>query len=295
MRFNKVAVLKGGDSAEREVSLRSGAAIADGLRKKGYDVVEIDMPDRQLVLPADTDAVFIALHGAFGEDGGVQKELEARGIPYTGSGPESSRKAFDKSISKGIFMAEGIPTPTYEILKQSEKRTLSLPVVAKPVRQGSSVGVHRVFHEENWLPAFADVLQYGDEVLVESYISGTELTIGVVGDRVLPVLEIRAPEGYYDYRAKYSSGLTEYLVPAPVSDHTAKCCRELAFRAFKALGCSGMARVDFRLREDGALYVLEVNTIPGFTETSLLPKAARAVGIDFPDLCDMVLRLAMGK
>lgn len=291
-KYNHVAVLMGGPSAEREVSLNSGRAVAEALRASEYRVDEVDVTDTTIVLPDGVEAVFIALHGTFGEDGQVQDLLRERGMPYTGSDAASSRLAFDKVASKQLFEREGLPTPPYEILSASGVRTLPIPVVVKPVHQGSSIGIHRVFNEADWSASLADAAAYDTRILVEKYIDGAELTVGIVGDEVLPVLEIRAPEGYYDYRAKYTKGVTEYLVPAPIPDDRAQVCRELALRAFRVLGCRAMGRVDFRMNPDGELFILEVNTIPGFTATSLLPKAAKAHGIEFPALCDRIMQMA---
>ncbi len=291
-KFQVVTVLMGGPSAERAVSLNSGRAIANALRDSGHTVHEVDVQSHDLMIPADTDAVFIALHGEFGEDGGVQALLDERGIPYTGAGPESSRKAFDKEISKTLFASAGIPTPPYEILSAGQPRTLALPVVTKPLRQGSSIGIHRVFDEADWPESFADTLTFDERALVESFIPGAELTVGIVGARVLPVIEIRAPEGYYNYSAKYTVGQTVYRVPAPITDEQTRQCQDCALRAYRVLECRGMGRVDLRMTPEGDLYVLELNTIPGFTETSLLPKAARAAGIEFPELCERILNMA---
>jgi D-alanine-D-alanine ligase len=291
-RFEHVAVLKGGPSAERDVSLASGAAVARALRQLGYDVKEVDLQSTDVQLPGGIDAVFIALHGTFGEDGKLQEVLTRRGIPYTGSDAESSHRSFDKVVSKRIFEQQGIRTPRYEVLRRGEARTLPLPVVVKPPRQGSSIGVTIVHEEADWDDALAEAFKLDEEVLVEAYIAGRELTVGIVGEQVLPVIEIRAPEGNYNYRAKYTKGMTEYHVPAPIGDEATRACQDMAWRAFAALGCRGMARVDIRMAQDGTLYVLELNTIPGFTETSLLPKAARAAGIEFPELCQRILNLA---
>lgn len=287
-----MAVLKGGFSSEREVSLRSGSAVAQGLRQNGYRVTEVDVQGRDFALPASADAVFIVLHGEFGEDGQVQDLLEARGVPYTGSGPEVSRRAFDKERSKRVLIQQGIATPDFEVLRSGDRRTLGLPVVVKPVRQGSSFGVHRVLDESAWDAALADAMIYNGEVIVEPFIDGTELTVGLVGDDALPVIEIRAPDTNYDYRAKYTKGVTEYLVPAPLDQARTEQCQDLARRTYRALGGRGMGRVDLRMAPDGAMYVLELNTIPGFTETSLLPKAAGAAGCTFAQLCERILRLA---
>ncbi|MCX6995704.1 MAG: D-alanine--D-alanine ligase, partial [Kiritimatiellaeota bacterium] len=209
-RFKNVAVLMGGPSAERAVSLRSGTAVARGLRAAGYTVTEVDPRDGQLRLDAEVEAAFVALHGAFGEDGAVQALLRQRALPYTGAGEEASRTAFDKQLSKLVFVRHGIPTPDYEVLRPGAARTLPLPVVVKPVQQGSSIGLHRVVQEADWAPALTDALRYGGRALVERYIEGRELTVGLVGEDVLPVVEICAPGGQYDYKAKYTPGLTEY-------------------------------------------------------------------------------------
>ncbi len=291
-RFNKVGVLMGGPSSERDVSLRSGSAVAKALRERGYDVAEIDLKTSAVEIPAGVEAVFVALHGEFGEDGGVQAILRERKVPYTGSGPEASELAFDKVLSKKVFSDHGIPTPRYEILGPGQRRTLPLPVVVKPVREGSSIGVHIVTEESQWLASYSDALVHGGEVLVEAFIDGAELTVGVVGDEVLPVLEIRAPRGFYGYHAKYTRGVTEYLVPAPIPEERARACQQMALSVFRALGCRDLGRVDFRMNAKGELYVLELNSIPGFTETSLLPKAARCAGMEFPELCDRILQMA---
>ncbi|OQA27125.1 MAG: D-alanine--D-alanine ligase B [Verrucomicrobia bacterium ADurb.Bin345] len=291
-KFHKVGVLMGGPSAERPVSLRSGAAVANGLRACGYEVVEIDLETEEVNIPSGVEAVFIALHGTFGEDGKVQAVLCERGIPYTGAGAEASRVCFDKCLTKKMLDHSKVPTPEYEILRKGDRRTLSLPVVVKPPRQGSSIGVHIVFEESKWDSALADALSHDGEALVESFIAGAELTVGIVGDTVLPVIEIRAPQGFYDYDAKYTKGKTEYLVPAPISAGSEKNCRELALKTYNLLGCRDLGRVDFRMDSEGRLFVLEVNSIPGFTETSLLPKAARAAGIEFPALCDRIMNMA---
>lgn len=291
-KFRKVAVLKGGPSSERDVSLRSGAAVARGLREAGYDVTEIDVTGHTVDLPAGIKAVFITLHGEFGEDGHVQRILEARRIPYTGSGPGASATAFDKRLAKEALCRAGIPTPAYEVLKRGEARGLSLPVVVKPPCQGSSLGVYRVFRRAQWGAAARGAMKYDDEILVERYVKGRELTVGIVGDKVLPVVEIVAPAGWYSFSAKYASKCTRYLVPAPIPAAVARCCADAARRTFEALGCSGMGRVDLRLTSDGKPFVLELNNIPGFTETSLLPKAAEAAGMSFAELCDRIMSLA---
>lgn len=293
--MKSIVVLKGGPSEEREVSLRSGAAVAEGLRRAGYEVREIDVTGYEVSIPAGVDAVFIALHGTFGEDGGVQEMLDAIGMPYTGSGAAASRAAFDKVVSKRLFVEKGIATPDYEVLHSGDTRSLSLPAVVKPSRQGSSIGVHKVFEEEGWDDAFRDALSYDEDVVVEAYISGRELTVGIVDGQALPVVEIAAPDDWYDYEAKYTKDAgTRYLVPAPIDEESSNSCRALAAAAFDALGCAGFGRADFRMSEAGEHYLLEMNTIPGFTETSLLPKAAAEAGMSFSELCDRIVQASVG-
>ena len=291
-RFRKVAVLKGGPSSEREVSLRSGAAVAKALRERGYEVAEVLVgEDSSFAVPPGTEVAFVAMHGHFGEDGTIQALLRKQGIPHTGSSPEASARAFDKSQSKPVIAAAGIPTPPFEFLRKGQKRTLPLPVVVKPVRQGSSVGVSRVFHEAEWPAALAAALGYDEIALVEEFIPGRELTVGVVGDVVLPVMEIVAPDGFFDYRAKYTAGVSQHVFPRDLSEATVRACQAAARATFRALGCSGMGRVDIRLRPDGQFFVLELNNIPGMTEISLLPDAARAHGWSFPELCEIILNM----
>ena len=289
-RFQKVAVLMGGPSSERAVSLRSGAAVAGALRERGYAVAEVVVgEDSSFAVPPGTDVAFVAMHGRFGEDGTIQALLRRQGVPHTGSDPEASRRAFDKSLSKPAMVAAGIPTPKHEFLRKGQKRTLPLPVVVKPVRQGSSVGVSRVFREADWAAALELALGLDDVALVEEYIPGRELTVGVVGGTVLPVIEILAPDGNFDYHAKYTPGVSQHVIPAPIPEAIAQKCRAAALAMFRALGCSGMGRVDIRLRPDGEIFVLELNNIPGLTAVSLLPDAARAHGWSFPDLCEKIL------
>lgn len=290
--YQRVAVLKGGPSAEREVSLRSGAAVARGLRAAGYNVREVDVTERRVELPDEVDAVFIALHGEFGEDGGVQAILDEMRVPYTGSGARGSRKAMDKVMTKQALEAHAIPSPAYQVMTEAGARELALPVVTKPACQGSSIGVHRVFSEVEWADAVADAFQYDSRLLVEAFVPGRELTVGVVGSRALPLVEIVALDGWYGYAAKYVTGDTEYRIPAEVGADTANAAQEMALRVFEALECEGFGRVDFRLAADGSLWVLELNSIPGFTETSLLPKAAAAVGMTFSELCDTIMQTA---
>lgn len=291
-KYKKVAVLKGGDSSERNISLKSGAAVATGLRTAGYEVIEIDITGRSLAISEPVDAVFVALHGEFGEDGQIQQYLEDLKIPYTGSGPKASRLSFDKRLSKAVFVEAGIPTAPYEILGPQGKRTLPLPVVVKPPCQGSTIGIFKISHPGEWDAAFGESLRYDGEIIVESFIPGRELTVGVVGNQALPAIEILAPDGWYDFDAKYSKGHSRHLCPAPLQQDVAERARDIALRTFHALGCRGLGRIDFRLTESGELFVLELNNIPGFTETSLLPEAAQAAGIAFPELCQQIMEMA---
>lgn len=287
--FRNVAVLMGGPSSEREVSLRSGKAVAEGLRQAGYTVAAVQLDGAAVEIPAGVEAVFLALHGAFGEDGTLQALLDERRMPYTGSGAAASRLSMDKVASKRVFEQHGIPTPAYDVLKSgSPACRLPLPVFVKPPREGSSIGVHKVARASEWEAAVADARRYGDDVLVEACIEGREVTVGVVDGEVLPAVEIVAAEAWYDYRAKYG-GESGYRVPAPLDPPVAERCGRIALAVYRALGCRGMGRVDFRLTPAGDPFVLEMNTIPGFTPTSLLPKAAAAAGMDFSALCDRIM------
>jgi D-alanine-D-alanine ligase len=291
-QFEKTAVLKGGISAERAVSLESGAAVAAGLRRAGYNVTEIDVQCREFGIPDGIEAVFIALHGTFGEDGGAQARLEELGIPYAGSGVEASRIAFDKLLTEKVLRKAGIPVPESEVLRRGRSRTLPLPVAVKPPREGSSVGCHLVFDEADWPEAFAEALTHDDEVLVQQFVPGREFTVGIVDGDVLPVVEIIPEKGWYDYAAKYEADTTRYAVPAELSLQKTADMQAAALKTFHSLDARGFGRVDFRMMPEGALFVLELNTIPGFTSHSLLPKAAAAAGIEFPALCSRIIQTA---
>ena len=291
-RFHRVAVLMGGPSSERDVSLQSGRAVVEALRQAGYAVEPTVIEGRAVRLAEGVEAAFIALHGAFGEDGGVQAELDALRVPYTGSGAESSRRAMDKKLSKQAFAEHGVPTAEFALLSANASACpLPLPVVVKPLCEGSSIGVHCVHVEADWAAALADARRYGGEVLVERFIDGRELTVGILEDRTLPMIEIVPRDGWYDFGAKYGGG-SRYIVPAPVDSAVEAECAELARRTFDALGCRGFARVDFRLSTEQRPFVLELNSIPGFTPTSLLPKAAAAAGMDFVGLCGRIMETA---
>ncbi len=291
-KYNHVAVLMGGPSAEHDISIKSGRAIARALSEYGYDVQAVVSDTEELTIPPATEAVFIAFHGTFGEDGTVQKKMEDLGMPYTGSGPESSHVAFDKELSKACFRKHHLPQPADEIISSSDQHTIGFPCVLKPLRQGSRLGVHIVKNSTNWESAFADAVQYDGRVLVEEYIEGHELTVGILDGKVLPVIEIVAPDGNYDYSAKYFSGKTNYIVPAKIPDAWRDEAQALSLKIYDALGCQGMSRVDFRVRPNGEIFILENNTIPGFTATSLLPKASAAAGIPFPELCHRIMQTA---
>ena len=287
----------GGTSSEREVSLKSGAAVVEGLKEAGFDVVPLVLDeDRIDRLPEGVEAVFLALHGGYGENGGVQADLDKLGVPYTGPGAAASRITIDKIATKRVLEAAGVPTAPYEVLPRGKNETkLPLPVVVKPPRDGSSVGISRVAERGQWaaaLKAARDVDPQG-EVLVEAYIPGREWTVGVVGKQALPVIEIQAPNGWYGYTEKYTKGMTRYVFPESAEDAPLVAqCQILALLAFQAAGCRGMSRVDFRVTPEGRPYVLEINTIPGFTATSLLPKAAAKAGMSFSQLCAKLLESA---
>jgi D-alanine-D-alanine ligase len=290
-RFDRVAVLMGGPSSERDVSLRSGAAVAGALSKAGYNVTAIDVKGPPVSLPSGTEAVFIAIHGEYGEDGQLQAELDAMGIPYCGPGAKASKASFDKLLAKGLMERSRIPTPRWAKTRRGARPPFPLPLVVKPARQGSSIGISRVFRDSEWLPALRAALAYG-ESFAEEFIHGRELTVGIVGEKALPVVEIVAPGDWYSYDNKYTKGACRYEVPAALDPEVEERCRSIALRTFKALGCRGMGRIDMRLAPDGGIYVLELNTIPGFTETSLLPKAAAAGGMGFVTLCHRILDMA---
>jgi len=298
MKRINVAVLMGGLSAERDVSLKTGAAIASALKRKGYRVAPIDV-GREVARDLRRRRIgcaFIALHGRGGEDGTMQGLLETMGIPYTGSGVLSSALAMDKKHTKWAFTRNRLPHAPYKVLARGavpEKgwpcAGLAPPLVVKPTTEGSTIGISIVKKKTALGSALKEAFLYGDEALVEQYIPGRELTVAILGDRPLPVIEIVAAGGFYDYRAKYRSGTTEYLVPAPLESATARRLQKIALAAHRCLSCRGATRVDFRLRRDGRPFLLEVNTIPGMTETSLLPKAAAAEGIDFEELVEWIL------
>lgn len=307
--MTKVAILYGGLSTEREVSLKSGAAVYDALQSKPFDAVLIDV-DRDLVNKLNEvkpDVAFIALHGKYGEDGCVQGLLELLGIPYTGPGVMASSIAMNKITTKKILNFEGIPTPEFTIFKGSLsdipgflakiKERLVPPLVIKAASQGSSIGVCFAYSEEEVPAAIEECLKYDDEILIEQFVKGRELTVSVLGNNepaALSILEISSPTGVYDYHAKYAAGGSRHFVP-DLPGEIENMIKSLAVKSYQAVGCTGLSRVDFLLEEDGRAYVLELNTSPGMTATSLFPDAARASGIDFPELAEKLINLALEK
>lgn len=291
----KITVMLGGPSAEREVSLRSGAAVAGALRRLGHTVTELDPVDRGWRLPPGTDVVMLALHGTYGEDGTVQAELEALGVPYTGCGPEASRVAFDKWLTKQRCIEAGVPTPRHAVLEASPATWPAgwqPPVVLKPLRQGSSVGLEFVDRREDFAAALARSLQHDRAVLLEERIVGPETTVGILDDRPLPVVEVVPRSGAYDYTNKYTAGRTDYFCPARLSATVTAQVQAVALGAYRAVGGRDYARVDVMVAPDERPFVLEVNTLPGMTELSLLPKAAAAAGLSFEALCQRLIELA---
>ena len=289
----------GGPSAEREVSLRSGAGVAKALRSLGHTVFELDPKTPDWVLPPETDVVCLApLHGTYGEDGQVQQQLEKLGLLYTGCDSESSRIAFDKVLTKKKCIELGIPTSKYVVVCSPETplpKELALPLVVKPVRQGSSVGLHFVERAEEWKNALATSLKFDSEVLAEEKVVGRETTVGILDGQALPIVEVRPKVGSYDYKNKYTVGCTEYFCPADFDAATAKKIQAAALGAFRAVDGRDYARVDVMVRSNGDPVVLEVNTLPGMTETSLLPKAAAAAGLNYEQLCQRMIDLAMRR
>ncbi|MCE2825650.1 MAG: D-alanine--D-alanine ligase [Verrucomicrobium sp.] len=293
-----ITVLRGGPSAEREVSLRSGDAVARALRSLGHRVDEVDPLPGDPAIPAGTDVVFLALHGTYGEDGTVQSELEELGVPYTGCGVRASLFAFDKILTKRRCLRAGIPTARFERFIDAGAAWpdgWQPPVVLKPARQGSSVGLRFVDRVEDFPAALAFSLSHGGEVLMEERIVGRETTVGILDGSALPVVEVRPRSGTYDYANKYTPGRTEYFCPAEFPAEVTRAVQAAALGAFHAIGGRDYARVDVMVRPDGSPVVLEVNTLPGMTETSLLPKAAAAAGIGFPELCGRMVRSALSR
>jgi D-alanine-D-alanine ligase len=299
MKFGKVAVLLGGRSAEREVSLKSGGMVLDALRARGVDAHAFDTKERDVaaLVKERFERAFIALHGRFGEDGTIQGVLEWLGIPYTGSGVLASALAMDKLRTKRIWQAERLPTAPYAVLTKDSDfkavaRRLGVPLFVKPASEGSSVGMTKVKRAADLEEAFALAVNYDSVVIAEKFVDGPELTAAILGEEALPIIRIETPREFYDYEAKYVANDTRYLIPCGVSKTKERELQALCLKAFRALGCTGWGRVDLMLSRQGRPYLLEVNTSPGMTDHSLVPMAARAVGISYQELCVKVLECA---
>ena len=297
--FGKVAVLLGGPSAEREISLRSGNMVLAALKRRGVDVHPFDPKDERLeaLIAQRFDRVFIALHGRFGEDGTVQGALEYLGLPYTGSGVGASAIAMDKWRTKLLWQGAGVPTPPYELLTAASDFTavgerLGLPLMVKPAREGSSIGMTKVMTIEKIGAAFEKAVEYDEVVIAERFIDGVEVTAAILNDEALPLIRLETPRVFYDYEAKYFADDTRYICPSGLPDDEERAIQAQVVRAFKLIGCSGWGRVDVMLDNAGRPHLLEVNTIPGMTDHSLVPMAARARGIDFDELCVRILETA---
>ncbi len=307
----RIGVLMGGRSSERDISLKTGRAVHQALIRLGYDAVAIDVTDR---LHRDLEGqqvaiAFLSLHGPGGEDGTVQGFLETIGIPYTGSGVRASAVGMHKEVTKTLLASHGIPVAAGTVVREGDKHSLArilreshldLPIVVKPVAQGSTIGVTVVRRAGQWKEGLALAHHFDSEAMVESYIPGHEAAVSVIGSaaegvKTLPAIEIVAPEGFYDFSAKYQKGKTQYLCPAPFPPKVLRQVSELARRTYEALGCEGAARVDFRITPRGRPYVLEINTVPGMTETSLLPMAAAQVGIGYDALVERILQSALDR
>jgi D-alanine-D-alanine ligase len=306
----KVAVLKGGRSLERQVSLRSGARVEDALESLGHEVVPVDAGDDLVrrLKHARPDVAFIALHGADGEDGTVQELLEIIGIPYTGPGVAACRRAMDKPAAKEVMKAAGVPTPAWVSFSQTAfsqlgaadaleeiEALLGFPLVVKPARGGSSLGVRFAATREEVPRAIVSALSYDDRVMLERHVRGRELAVSVLDGHALPIVEVRPrDEDLYSYDARYEIGRTEFICPAQLEPDVAAAVRDAATATWRAIGCEGFARVDLILGDDGP-QVLEVNAVPGLTDTSLLPMAAEAGGLPFEELCDRIVELALKR
>ena len=297
----KIAVLMGGPGSERDVSLATGRGVSKALRSLGVEVVDVDVRDENFPLPKDVDLAFITIHGTFGEDGQLQKILEDRDVSYTGDGVEESRIAFDKLLTKEKFRQHNVVTPEWEVVDVGQRPRIPVPLVVKPPRQGSTVGVVIVKSENEVESGMKEAAKYDRKLLVEKFVSGRELTIGILGDQALPILEIIPKGGFYDFNTKYpflnpqAGASAEHVCPANVEADLTKKIQELALRAFRALGLLVYGRVDVLLSDKGEPFVLEVNTIPGMTEASLLPEAAAAAGISYVDLCLRIIELSRAR
>ena len=295
-KYGKVAVLLGGRSAEREVSLRSGGMVLDALKRKGVDAHPFDPRDQGLeqLIAQRFDRVFIALHGRFGEDGTVQGALEYLGLPYTGSGVMASALAMDKWRTKLLWQAAGISTPPYEMLTRDSDflavgQRLGLPLMVKPAREGSSIGMSKVETVEKLGAAYETAAQYDDTIIAERFIDGFEVTVAILNDEPLPVIRLETPRIFYDYEAKYFADDTRYICPSGLPAQQEQAIQAEVLRAFRLVGCKGWGRVDIMVDGAGKAYLLEINTSPGMTDHSLVPMAAKARGMSYDDLCVAIL------
>jgi D-alanine-D-alanine ligase len=299
--IKNIAVLMGGPGSERDVSFATGKGVANALRSLGADVAEVDVKGPDFELPPGIELAFIALHGTFGEDGQVQKILEDREVAYTGEGAAESELAFDKIRSKEAFRQHGVTTPYWQIVTIGQRPTIPIPFVIKAPRQGSTVGVHIIKNEREIEAAIADAGKYDRELLIEKFVPGRELTIGILGEQALPILEIIPKGGFYDFTNKYpflnpgAGGGAEHVCPAKIPEDRTRAIQDLALRAHRSLGLQVYSRVDIMLPEEGEPTVLEVNTIPGMTEASLLPEAAAAAGIGYAGLCARIIELSQQR
>ncbi len=293
----KIGVLMGGLSSERDISLRTGNLVKEALVNKGYRASAIDVGSDlpQRLMNEEIGVAFIALHGRYGEDGCVQGLLEVMGIPYTGSGVTASAICMDKRLTKEILEHHGIATPKFSLVRKDEADntpSVRYPVVVKPLREGSTIGISVASDKKEIGHALSCAFQYGDTALIEEYIAGMEITAGIIGDKPLPLIEIVPKGGFYDFNTKTTGGMAEYIAPARLSAAVSRKIQDTALMAHKALGCCYVSRVDFRVDPAGQPYVLELNTVPGMTKTSLLPKAAGEAGIRYDDLVEMILSSA---
>lgn len=303
--FQKIVVICGGRAREREISLTSGKAVARALQEEGYEVLILDPSDKNFIhelISLKPDAAYLALHGRGGEDGIIQGFLETAQIPYTGSSVFSSVICFDKILTKKILGIEKILSPRYWIFNPKEKsisewilnHTIDYPVIVKPNKEGSTLGIHRVYQPSELEPALKDATSFGGEILIEELIEGREITVAIDEEHVYPIIEIIPHSGFYDFQSKYTKGSTEYDIPAKISKNLENDINRVTRKIYDVLKCEGAVRVDYIIKED-QFYCLEVNTIPGMTETSLLPKAALEVGISFSSLCKAILEKASLK
>ncbi|AFN36350.1 D-alanine--D-alanine ligase [Taylorella equigenitalis] len=300
----KIAVLYGGNSAEREVSLMSGHGVGNALKSRGYNIELFDIANRDLLELKNFDLAFIALHGKYGEDGCIQGFLELLKIPYTGPGVMSSSVGMNKIVSKKIFIHEGIPTPEFRVVRdyeglQKATQEIGYPIIVKPPQEGSTIGLKKVHSQDELTEAFNESIKFDEEMLVEKCIEGRELTVAILGKspdtRALPIIEIVTPDGNYDYEQKYTRDDTQYICPAKLDENLARNIENICIKAYDSLECQGWSRVDVMLDKNNCPWVLEINTSPGMTSHSLVPMAAKAIGLSYEDICEEILKTASLK